>query len=90
MMNSKSKTNNDAGHWIYITVSKEKRYKIEYSSQKPELDDSINAEIGKSPIYIRKFEKLIDALGHKLFLEQISDTSIERIIKMRRKETEKY
>jgi hypothetical protein len=33
-------------------------------------------------VYLRKFDDFRDAIGHKLFLEEISNASLQRIIRM--------
>lgn len=54
------------------------RYRIVYSLTPPPEIDFVD---GERLVYTRHFDQIEDALGHKLFLEQLSDESIERIIK---------
>ena len=73
-------------YWVYIlqkeTVSE---YSIGYATDLPPMTKSVKL------VYTRRFQYPLEALGHKLFLENISKASLKRIIKnnmMKEKEFE--
>jgi hypothetical protein len=66
-------TNFSNSCYIYIVQDgNRKEYKIRYSLNLPE----------KNIVYLRMFDDFVDAMGHKLFLENISKNSLKRFINL--------
>lgn len=66
-------------YWIYILKEENTAlFNINYAVNYPDGIEQTKAKL----VYYRCYDNIIDALGHKLFLEQISKASLKRIIKM--------
>jgi hypothetical protein len=73
-----SHTENYLPCWIYILQDKiTAAYQIGYTTNAP-----TNGASDKKLVYLRSFDDFADAMGHKLFLEQISTASLRRILRM--------
>lgn len=70
-----------SAHCIYILQKgMKKQYQIGYSPNLSEILNEVKKGEENRLLYTRIFNELIDALGHKLFLEHISTASLKRII----------
>jgi hypothetical protein len=77
-----SNTNSSLPCWIYILQGNSNAdYQVGYTVNLPERIQQMNACGGKL-VYLRIFNDFIDAIGHKLFLEQITTPSLRRIVRM--------
>ncbi|MDR1644772.1 MAG: hypothetical protein LBS05_02950 [Tannerellaceae bacterium] len=84
-MEAPSCTNGSTPCWIYILQEgKETDYQIGYTLDLPERMRKVKGN-GARLVYLRKFDDISDAIGHKLFLEEISQASLRRIIRMYKK-----
>lgn len=78
-MGKSIETGNES-YCIYIRQNgKDTTYAIGYTTDLLNVAKQLD-ETGKI-IYARRFQNSMDALGHKLFLEQISKPSLRRIIR---------
>jgi predicted GIY-YIG superfamily endonuclease len=85
-MDASSGTEVSTPCWIYILLDrKEMNYQIGYTLNLPERMKQVNGK-DTQLVYLRKFDDANDAIGHKLFLEEISRASLQRIIRMYKKE----
>ena len=53
------------------------RYTVHHAINLPNIIENSTSKL----IYYRSFDNLLDALGHKLLLEQLSEASLTRIIR---------
>ncbi|MFT3738936.1 MAG: hypothetical protein QM786_09265 [Breznakibacter sp.] len=66
--------------WIYVLQDgKKQEYQIGYTIHLSELAEHAGNN-GKKLVYAREFNNFADAIGHKLFLEEISAASLKRIV----------
>lgn len=65
-------------YWVYILEADAKpRYTVYHALNRPAISENLSGKL----IYSRSFDNLIDSLGHKLLMEQLSEASITRIIR---------
>lgn len=62
--------------WVYI-LQLGSDYRI---GQTPDPAGLLRQEEGAQIVYLRAFDNLLDALGHKLLLERLSVSSLYRLI----------
>ncbi|MDR0844517.1 MAG: hypothetical protein LBN71_04790 [Tannerella sp.] len=81
-MNGSFSNTTSAPCWTYILHDGSKmEYQVGYTMNLHERMQQMNACKGKL-VYLRMFDDFIVAIGHKLFLEQISTPSLRRIVRM--------
>ena len=67
-------------YWVYILQKGTKpEYRIGYATDLSPITDESNLH-GVKLVYTRRFQHPLEALGHKLLLENVSKASLERII----------
>ena len=65
--------------WVYILLDTEtKKQQIEYTIN---LSGKLHHSPNTALIYYRLFDNVLDALAHKLLLEELSPQSVESIIR---------
>lgn len=67
--------------YIYVTrrrAGARTAYQVGYSA---DMDSGSRLAAAEGVVYMRPFSDPIDALGHKLLLEQLSDASLRRLIR---------
>jgi hypothetical protein len=75
-----SNTTSSLPCWIYILQDDSNaEYQIGYAMK--DVARHVSTHEGKL-VYLRIFDDFTDAIGHKLFLEQISTPSLRRIVRM--------
>ncbi len=77
-------TTYSASAWVYVLQSHERGgCRV---GQSADLRDLVRWEHkdDERVVYLRPFADPLDALGHKLLLEQLSDASLQRLIQMRK------
>lgn len=71
---------NDANCWVYILQAKDRRRMVKYTLDiRRELD---SASPGSLVVFCRGFGDIVDGIAFKVFLQNLSSGSLERIISM--------
>lgn len=65
--------------WVYIQKIKNRTFRVELAVDIERRISGLNSSC--SIIYCKQFSSTISALGHKLLLDQLSNSSLLRIIK---------
>ena len=72
---------------IYILFNnKTRKCQIYYATNPSGIKEQTEPNL--KLVYVRWFDNMIDALGHKLLLEKISNSSLKRIIRMQKSKLE--
>jgi len=89
-MNGLDSNENKATCKVCILQSKDTgAFRVVYTLNLPQLlrqPDTVGSRI----MYCRRFDDLLDGLGHKLFLEQLSPLSIKRFLAIKNKINNSY
>ncbi|MDL2243350.1 hypothetical protein LJB84_00700 [Bacteroidales bacterium OttesenSCG-928-J19] len=75
------KYNNEVSCWVYLQKDKEGDYDISFSLDLPGKISREEEDLNPL-VYVRRFNNIIDGIGHKLLLESISKPSLQRMIRI--------